>query len=1271
MIKNRSLLIFDILDNKSFIKVSEKLTPNSLRFSLTNDENFVFYHTNITVDILNITNISKIIESKLNVSANIPVSVMNYFVNSGGVPFRYTQMALSLNKHNLYVFQCPIYYNSSVYAYNIRNMSNITFSYYKWLGNCDVPRDEIFAFIPSENNETQYAFKSDPLGISLFFANFNYQSFHTRTKIWCIKFHFLPNHYLIALDTVHCKMRVWKLYDIDNDNVPTAFVYNLNDIPDFPATTPITYLRVGFVIYLNYYEFVLVVHGGYGTIWDFTNRNQPRFICELNNTIIINSQVYNMVDAHAYSSPNCEYFLFYTRINYNLVYTLDIRYKNYTNWFALKARVVIQNYATDGYRGVLITQLGYIAYIIPFCTEDFCDLINIAAVDISAKNPTLNYTDIVVGTNNRAGIATCQKTENFDNKTHKYLFYKIENKPFLYIYEINPVNYTNLTKISSILVTSSINEIKNSSDCNILYMGGDSFVIVNVTNKYAPNIIKIINIDTIYEIQIVKNRFIYIMTASNTQKLDIRDPNNPIILLNAVFPYNYNPSSINYKTAIISESNGQNTYLYRSFWDSYDVYNNHHLWKAPICLLKESRSSYYLILLNPNDTAYIGKRITYKFYVIDITQQSYFVQGKVNSVQLGNVFNSIDFTPIPSWITFDFQLNEIYITPDKSYLNKSIVVIFTFTGFSSTDAYNDSFRKDNTTNIIRNFYQSVIFPVVKSSLNNNVIIDDQNKKNIQINSPSLQTITIVFSLEINQNNKNFIFIADSFAGVFITDSFIESKLTASGYLTPINDMLKKLRYNYTFDNTSLINFVLTIDDQINQPISQIFPIEFLNPNKKPQIFKNLQEQIQTFLNDDGNFTTSKAIKFSISANSFIDPDIGDILKYTIYNLPNWMTYDSMDFMLYGVPSINDEGNYTVLIEANDGYAGINDSFSFGVYDNPPYIDKLMDQVAFVGRYNLFTLTDHFKDDDGPVLLSELEYTYSVIVNQSLIEINKYWLEFSSYNFEFYGTPSVEDFKKDNNPIIMLIASDSVKKGSTSFRIVIKNSLILNENYPIITSATANNVVTILLSSITSKLLIPSVFVIKNSLSLESSENMTQIKIVGNTENLNDMIKILIYRPIENTTHRRNLENFYEELTFQVSDDIGQTFDSKYNISIFPKDNNYTVIDERFAQNKEITIEIGNSFQISLDKALFSQKNPNIQLNYSMIMKGKDGAPKDFLQFSTENFLIYSRQSIDSTLHGSYIIYLIASDEFGDECIYNINLKVDYSFADKVIEDRRS
>ena len=150
----------------------------------------------------------------------------------------------------------------------------------------------------------------------------------------------------------------------------------------------------------------------------------------------------------------------------------------------------------------------------------------------------------------------------------------------------------------------------------------------------------------------------------------------------------------------------------------------------------------------------------------------------------------------------------------------------------------------------------------------------------------------------------------------------------------------------------------------------------------------------------------------------MDPD-GDPLSFSINNEPIWLTFDSSNGRISGVPLLGNEGTYNdIEIAVSDGLLTTNlPRFSISVEPNttpnmPPEIDGTPATSITVGDTYAFTPTG--SDPDGDPL------TYSV-------QNRPGWATFSSVTGQLSGTPQPGD--EGTYADIAITVSDSISTAS--------------------------------------------------------------------------------------------------------------------------------------------------------------------------------------------------------------------------------------------------
>ena len=176
-------------------------------------------------------------------------------------------------------------------------------------------------------------------------------------------------------------------------------------------------------------------------------------------------------------------------------------------------------------------------------------------------------------------------------------------------------------------------------------------------------------------------------------------------------------------------------------------------------------------------------------------------------------------------------------------------------------------------------------------------------------------------------------------------------------------------------------------------------------NKAPEIWGNAPRVVKV------------GVDYSFTPQS-MDPD-GDPLSFSINNEPTWLTFDSSNGRISGVPLLGNEGTYNdIEIAVSDGLMTANlPRFSISVEPNttpnmPPEIDGT--PATSVTVRDAYTFTPTGSDPDGDPL------TYS-------IQNRPGWASFSSSTGQLFGTPQPGD--EGTYADIAITVSDSVSAAS--------------------------------------------------------------------------------------------------------------------------------------------------------------------------------------------------------------------------------------------------
>ena len=125
----------------------------------------------------------------------------------------------------------------------------------------------------------------------------------------------------------------------------------------------------------------------------------------------------------------------------------------------------------------------------------------------------------------------------------------------------------------------------------------------------------------------------------------------------------------------------------------------------------------------------------------------------------------------------------------------------------------------------------------------------------------------------------------------------------------------------------------------------------------------------------------------------------------------------------------------------------------------------------------------------------------------------------------------------------------------------------------------------------------------------------------------------------------------------MSDSFNQVKVFNLPKSLLKNDSDHLIVHPEYSSS-EYLAEIGSFFKISLSKAIFALKDSNIQLNYTFILKDRDGNNQNFLTLDQTLNLI-SLKSIEESLIGTYKATINATYEFNDYALLNFKINVNY------------
>ncbi|MCD4829760.1 MAG: putative Ig domain-containing protein, partial [Candidatus Cloacimonetes bacterium] len=201
------------------------------------------------------------------------------------------------------------------------------------------------------------------------------------------------------------------------------------------------------------------------------------------------------------------------------------------------------------------------------------------------------------------------------------------------------------------------------------------------------------------------------------------------------------------------------------------------------------------------------------------------------------------------------------------------------------------------------------------------------------------------------------------------------------------------------------NVVLTADDDIFTPLTeQAFTISVGNVNSLPYVANPIPDHT-TF--EDASYA------FTFDADTFADPDIGDVFTYTASQsdgspLPAWLFFNAIPRTFSGIPHNADVGVYSLRVTATDqGNASVFDDFQLEVInlnDDPYLVTPIPDQPAVVDLAFAYTIPAGTFDDPDLIHGDDLFYSATQPGGGDLPA----WLSFDDGTQAFNGTPAAGD-----------------------------------------------------------------------------------------------------------------------------------------------------------------------------------------------------------------------------------------------------------------------
>ncbi|MEH2416489.1 putative Ig domain-containing protein [Nostoc sp.] len=138
-----------------------------------------------------------------------------------------------------------------------------------------------------------------------------------------------------------------------------------------------------------------------------------------------------------------------------------------------------------------------------------------------------------------------------------------------------------------------------------------------------------------------------------------------------------------------------------------------------------------------------------------------------------------------------------------------------------------------------------------------------------------------------------------------------------------------------------LNIKVTAKDVVGEKASDVFRITVNNVNDAPVVANEIPNQ---------QVTEGSLFSFTVPANSFSDPDVGDTLTYTatLFDdtpLPKGLKFDAATRTFSGIPDNGDVGSLNIKVTAKDVVGEkASDVFTLAIADGTPILTKITDDI---------------------------------------------------------------------------------------------------------------------------------------------------------------------------------------------------------------------------------------------------------------------------------------------------------------------------------------
>jgi LPXTG-site transpeptidase (sortase) family protein len=282
---------------------------------------------------------------------------------------------------------------------------------------------------------------------------------------------------------------------------------------------------------------------------------------------------------------------------------------------------------------------------------------------------------------------------------------------------------------------------------------------------------------------------------------------------------------------------------------------------------------------------------------------------------------------------------------------------------------------------------------------------------------------------------NFQFAANTFGDPDTSDNLSYSAQSAGGGALPtwlsFNAATRTFSGTPVNDDVGTVSIDVIVSDGNGGTVTDTFSIVVANTNDAPTVASPIPNQ---------NATEDTAFNYQFPANTFADPDVGDILTYSAQlagggALPAWLSFDAATRTFSGTPANGNVGSVSIDVIADDGNGGtVTNTFDIviaNVNNAPTVVNPIPNQNATEdAAFNFQFAANTFADPDiGDT------FTYSAqLAGGGALPA---WLSFDAVTRTFNGTPANSDVGTTS---IDVIANDG--NGGTvtdTFDIVVANT----------------------------------------------------------------------------------------------------------------------------------------------------------------------------------------------------------------------------------------